>query len=56
MSFIVRRGQIAFISDELAMTTLFQILMGGDQKRTRQLQVGCDYLANSFPQGQQRIL
>ena len=50
VSFIVRRGdKIAFISDnELAMTTLFQILMGEMKPDEGSFQVGRYHLAESF--------
>ena len=58
VSFIVRRGdKIAFISDnELAMTTLFQILMGEMKPDEGSFKVGRYHLAELFPEGQQRVL
>ena len=58
VSFIVRRGdKIAFISDnELAMTTLFQILMGEMKPDEGSFKWGVTTSHELFPQGQQRVL
>ena len=58
VSFIVRKGdKIGFISEnELAMTTLFQILMGEMEPRRGYVQVGRFHLPVLLPQGQLGVL